>query len=58
MSAELAAKLAVAAEQMNLSVSGMVQELVRRLDVDGNGRPVWANEIDDNEGRLPLGRSA
>jgi hypothetical protein len=58
MSAQLAAKLAVAAEQMNLSVSGMVQELIRRLDVDGSGRPVWADEADQDEGRLPLVRSA
>lgn len=58
MSAELAAKLAVAAEQMNLSVSGMVQELIRRLEVDGSGRPVWADEVDQDEGRLPLIRSA
>src|SRR5512144_196799 len=58
MSASLAAKLAVAAKQMNLSVSGMVQELIRRLDVDENGRPVWASETEDSEGRLPLGRSA
>ncbi|HEX6514920.1 MAG TPA: hypothetical protein VF049_05070 [Nocardioidaceae bacterium] len=49
-----AVKLIKAAEAMNMSVSGLLNELVRRMDVDEIGRPVWVDELDEDEGRLPL----
>ncbi|MQY10271.1 hypothetical protein SRB5_03780 [Streptomyces sp. RB5] len=40
-----AVKAITAAERAGLSFAGLINELVRRMEVDGNGRPVWADEL-------------
>ncbi|WP_327359847.1 hypothetical protein [Streptomyces sp. NBC_01304] len=44
-----------AAELTGLSFAGLVNELIRRMDVDEDGRPVWAAELEsDEQGELPM----
>ncbi|MCQ4045793.1 hypothetical protein ACFOSC_27745 [Streptantibioticus rubrisoli] len=50
---DVAVKAIRAAERTGLSFAGLVNELVRRMEVDENGRPVWADEHDDQEA-LPM----
>lgn len=52
------AKLVRLSETLNMSVSGVVRLLVERVDVDEHGRPVWADELEHAEGRLPLDSEA
>lgn len=49
-----AVKLHTAAGLLNMSVSGFIAEAIRRMPVDAVGRPAWAADLDDAEGRLPL----
>jgi len=47
-------KAVQAARTARMSVSGLLNELVRRMPVDEAGRPAWADELDLDDGRLPL----
>lgn len=49
---DLAQKLVVAARAADLSVSGVLLELIEQMDVDAAGLPTWAESA--GEGRLPL----
>lgn len=51
---ETAVKLIQAAEKLHMSISGFLAEAVRRLEVDEDGRPLWTDELAEDEGRLPL----
>ncbi len=48
-----ATRVIQAARVARMSVSGLINELVRRMPVDEDGRPAWADEF-DLDGRLPL----
>ncbi|MGO4417213.1 hypothetical protein AB4Z54_00150 [Streptomyces sp. MCAF7] len=50
---DMAAKAIKAAGTTGLSFAGLVNELIRRMPVDENGRPVWADELDEQRA-LPL----
>lgn len=50
---EMAKKAIHAADRTGLSFAGLVNELLKRMDVDENGRPVWADELDEQR-TLPL----
>jgi hypothetical protein len=50
-----AAKLVAMAKGARITVSELLNELVRREPVDQDGRPLWAID-EDKDGRLPLGR--
>lgn len=50
---DVAKKAIRAAESTGLSFAGLVNELVRRMPVDEEGRPVWADELDTQD-TLPL----
>lgn len=60
LEAEAAAKMVRAHRNSNLSLSGLINELIERMPVDEQGRPVWLGEVeqkrqaDQNQGRLPL----
>ena len=43
-----------AARAMGISVSGLLHMLVDQMQVDESGRPVWADDLDAVEGRLPI----
>lgn len=47
-------KLIKAARAARMSVGGLINELVRRMPLDEAGRPVWADELDLDDGRQPL----
>jgi len=49
-----AAKTVRAAGSLRMSVSGLLNLLIDRMEVDEDGRPLWADELDSDEGRLPL----
>lgn len=42
---DTALKLYRAMEALDVSASGVLNELVRRMEVDDNGRPLWADEV-------------
>lgn len=46
---DLTYKTVLAAREAGLSVSGLLAELVRRMEVDEDGRPLWA---DSGQGAL------
>lgn len=50
---DMATKAIKAAGSTGLSFAGLVNELLRRMDVDEDGRPVWADGLDEQEA-LPL----
>ncbi|MFI5987082.1 hypothetical protein ACIBEA_40235 [Streptomyces sp. NPDC051555] len=50
---DMAAKAIAAAKATGLSFAGLVNELIKQMPVDKNGRPVWANELDEQKA-LPL----
>ena len=50
---DMAAKAIKAAGTTGLSFAGLVNELIRRMPVDENGRPAWADELDEQKA-LPL----
>lgn len=47
-----AEKIVIAAAAMNCSVSGLIQQLVARMDVDEHGVPRWYEPADDLQQRL------
>jgi hypothetical protein len=49
-----AATTVQAARSLGMSVSGLLNRLAQRMEVDETGRPVWADELDADEGRLPI----
>ena len=49
---DAAEKAIKAAGATGLSFAGLVNELIKRMPVDENGRPVWAAEPD--QGELPM----
>lgn len=49
---DAAEKALKAAGAAGLSFAGLVNELIKRMPVDENGRPVWAVEPD--QGELPM----
>ncbi|MFE7268205.1 hypothetical protein ACFU9B_40410 [Streptomyces sp. NPDC057592] len=49
----MAKKAITAADRTGLSFAGLVNELLKRMEVDENGRPVWAGELDEQKA-LPL----
>ncbi len=50
---DMAAKAIKAAGFTGQSFAGLVNELIKRMPVDENGRPLWANELDEQKA-LPL----
>jgi hypothetical protein len=46
---EDAEKAIVAAEKAGLSFAGLVAQLIKRMEVDAEGRPVWADELKQQE---------
>ncbi|MEV8590905.1 hypothetical protein AB0424_28595 [Streptomyces sp. NPDC051180] len=50
---DMAEKAIKAAGSTGLSFAGLVNELIKRMPVDENGRPVWADELNRQEA-LPL----
>lgn len=50
---DMAEKAIKAAGSTGLSFAGLVNELIKRMPVDENGRPVWAEELNRQEA-LPL----
>ncbi|MBN1172909.1 MAG: hypothetical protein JXA67_12105 [Micromonosporaceae bacterium] len=38
-------KLFRAMEALGVSASGVLNELVRRMEIDANGRPLWAEDM-------------
>ncbi|MCQ8194631.1 hypothetical protein [Streptomyces rugosispiralis] len=50
---DMAEKAIKAAGAAGLSFAGLVNELIKRMPVDENGRPVWADELDEQKA-LPL----
>jgi hypothetical protein len=50
---DMAAKAIKAAGITGQSFAGLVNELIRRMPVDENGRPAWADELDEQQA-LPL----
>lgn len=51
---EEAVKALKAADLTGLSFAGLVNELIRRMDVDKHGRPVWADQL-NQQNPLPNG---
>lgn len=49
-----ATKALKAANATGLSFAGLVNELIRRMDVDRHGRPAWADELHQQH-PLPTG---
>jgi len=47
------AKVHQAAEALDMSLSGFLGELVRRVEVDADGLPLWADPV-DVPAQLPL----
>ncbi|MFF4607756.1 hypothetical protein ACFY12_34085 [Streptomyces sp. NPDC001339] len=50
---EQAAKAIKAADSIGMSFAGLVNELLRQMPVDENGRPTWAAELNEQK-PLPL----
>lgn len=50
---DMAAKAIKAANSTGLSFAGLLNELLKRMEVDENGRPVWADELAEQKA-LPL----
>jgi hypothetical protein len=50
---DMAEKAIEAGKATGLSFAGLVNELIKRMPVDENGRPVWADELSEQPG-LPL----
>jgi hypothetical protein len=50
---EDAEKAITAAEMAGVSFAGLVAQLIRRMDVDEAGRPVWADELTEHQEELP-----
>ncbi|MGW6605178.1 hypothetical protein [Streptomyces sp. NPDC055036] len=50
---DMAEKAIKAAGSTGLSFAGLVNELIKRMPVDENGRPLWADELNTQEA-LPL----
>ncbi|MFJ2833574.1 hypothetical protein ACIPC1_39555 [Streptomyces sp. NPDC087263] len=50
---DMAAKAIKAAGFTGQSFAGLVNELIRRMPVDEHGRPLWADELDEQRA-LPL----
>ncbi|MFC8223545.1 hypothetical protein ACFUTY_35940 [Streptomyces sp. NPDC057362] len=50
---DMAEKAIKAAGATGLSFAGLVNELIKRMPVDENGRPAWADELNQQEA-LPL----
>jgi hypothetical protein len=49
-----AVKALRAADLAGLSFAGLVAQLIRRMDVDEDGRPMWADEVSfDRQEELP-----
>ncbi|MEJ8662174.1 hypothetical protein [Streptomyces sp. MS1.AVA.4] len=44
-----AAKVIKAAELSNISVAGLLGELIQRMEIDAAGRPLWAHELRKQE---------
>jgi len=49
-----AVKLVQAARASQMSLSGVINGLLMRMELDEDGRPAWAGELDEDDGRLPL----
>lgn len=47
-----AEKIVIAAAAMNCSVSGLIQQLVARMEVDENGVPVWYDPPEEDQQQL------
>lgn len=47
-----AEKIVIAAAAMNYSVSGLMQQLVARMEVDEHGAPTWYEPPDEQQQRL------
>lgn len=47
-----AEKIVIAAAAMECSVSGLIQQLVARMEVDEHGAPTWYEPPDEQQQRL------
>lgn len=45
-------KIVTASRAMNYSVSGLIQQLIARMEVDQNGVPTWYEEPAEEQQRL------
>lgn len=54
LSPDEAVKAIEAADQADISLSGLIAQLVRRMPVDDNGRPTWAEPKQEVTDPLPL----
>lgn len=45
-------KIVTASRAMDYSVSGLIQQLIARMEVDENGIPTWFQESEEEQQRL------